>query len=60
MPRLKQEPLSNCALVTCASIKVASHTESQIQWLGKSDLIWIALPFFLSFFLLLFLALCPI
>ena len=65
--RLKQEPLSSCAFVTYASIKVASHSELKIQWLSEIDLIGIPLPCIIfSFFVLLysflfvFLALCSI
>ena len=47
MPSLKQEPLSSCAFVTYASIKVASHSELEIQWLSKTDLIGISLLSFL-------------
>ena len=48
MPRLKQEPLSSCAFVTYASIKVASHSGPEMQWLSRTDLIGTTLHSFLS------------
>lgn len=50
MPRLQQEPLSTCAFVTYASIIVASHSEPEIQWLSRTDLIAAFLPFLILSF----------